>query len=194
MGPITLERARWLGRHILPHEPALRTWLMRRTVQDIDADDIVQESYALLAELSTVDHISNPRAYLFRTAQSLILQQIRRANVVSIQAIEDLEHFEARSDAPSPEEEVSDRRELQRLADALATLPSRCGEAFRLRRIEGMTQREVASNMKLSESTVEKHIGKALRILSEIYGRGGKKGVHASQDIHHDDIKKNAAD
>jgi RNA polymerase sigma-70 factor (ECF subfamily) len=194
MGPISPERAVWLGRQILPHEPALRAWLSRKTVRNIEIDDIVQESYAILASLGSVAHISNPRAYLFRTAYSLILQQIRRANVVSIQAIEDLENFEAKWDAPSPEEEVSDRRELQRLVDILATLPARCGEAFRLLRIEGLSQREVASHMAVSENTVEKHIGKALRILSVEFGRGGKEGRRASQGLYQHSIEQREAD
>ena len=193
MTSIDPKRSIWLGRYILPHEPSLRAWLLQRRVQGIEVDDVVQESYAILASLETVAHIANPRAYLFRTAHSLILQQIRRANVVSIQAIEDLEHFEALSDAPSPEDEVSDRRELQRLADILAVLPARCGEAFRLRRVDGLSQREVAARMGVSENTVEKHIGKALRVLGMLYGRGGKHVVRASLGQPNDNEEQNEA-
>ncbi len=48
--------------HILPHEAALRGWLSRRRAPAaFDVDDIVQESYALLAERERVDDILNPR-------------------------------------------------------------------------------------------------------------------------------------
>ncbi|WP_430446745.1 RNA polymerase sigma factor [Sphingorhabdus contaminans] len=194
MKPVTRERAIWLGQHILPHEAALRAWLSRKTVQSLDVDDIVQECYAILASLESVAHVSNPRAYLFRTAYSLILQHVRRSNVVSIQAIEDLQHFEARWDAPSPEDEVSSRRELQRLVDFLETLPARCREAFQLRRIEGMSQREIAQHMGLSENTVEKHIGKALRALAQAYGNGGKRAHRASDDFEFPDAGQDEAE
>jgi RNA polymerase sigma factor (sigma-70 family) len=193
MTPLPNERALWLGQHILPHEAALRGWLSRKTVHSLDVDDIVQECYAILGSLASVEHIGNPRAYLFRTAYSLILQNVRRSNVVPIQAIEDLQNFEATSDAPSPEDEVSSRRELQRLIDFLETLPARCREAFQLRRIDGLSQREVAQQMGLSENTVEKHIGKALRALAQAYGNGGKLARRASDNVDFPDAGQDEA-
>ncbi len=173
-------RAEWLARAVLPHEPVLRAWLARQGWPGIDTDDLVQESYAILAGLAAVDHIDNPRAYLFRTAHSLALQQIRRARIVSIQTVADLEALEVASDTPLQDGIVSDRQELQRLADAIAALPARCGEVFRRRKVDGLSQREVAQAMGLSESTVEKHMGKAVRLLMDRLGRGGNAGSDAS--------------
>src|SRR3546814_3901690 len=53
------ERTRWFFRSILPHEPALRAWLGRCMVPGIDPDDIIQESYAILAGLDRVDSIQH---------------------------------------------------------------------------------------------------------------------------------------
>src|SRR3546814_3209048 len=64
------ERTRWFFRSILPHEPALRAWLGRCMVPGIDPDDIIQESYAILAGLDRVDSIQHTRAYLFQIARS----------------------------------------------------------------------------------------------------------------------------
>ena len=175
------DRVGWLARNVLPHEPALRAWLVRRCPADLEIDDVVQESYAILTTMERIDHIDHPRAYFFRTAQNLILQQVRRSRIVAINAVADLEAIELAADEPSPETQVADRQELQRLADALAALPSRCGEAFRLRKVEGLSQREVAERMKLSENTVEKHIGKALKLLMDQLGRGGTAGRRASR-------------
>lgn len=173
-------RADWLARYILPHEPLLRAWLGRQSWPGIDTDDLVQESYAVLASLAQVDHIDNPRAYLFRTAHSLALQQVRRARIVSIQAVADLEGLEVAAEAPLQDRVLSDRQELQRLADAIAALPARCGEVFRLRKVDGLSQRAVAQALGLSESTVEKHMGKAVRQLMDSLGRGGNRVSGAS--------------
>jgi RNA polymerase sigma-70 factor (ECF subfamily) len=64
----TDERALWLARNILPHEPALRAWLSRRQVAGLDVDDIVQDSYARLSTAGSVDKIHSPRSYMFCTA------------------------------------------------------------------------------------------------------------------------------
>ncbi len=173
-------RAVWLARFVLPHEPALRAWLQRRRHLPIETDDIVQESYAILAGLASVDHIQNPRAYLFTTANSLVLRELRRARVVSIRAVDDLDALGAISDTPSPEAEAASRQELAQLAQAMNKLPKQCREAFKLRKIEGYSQREIAEQMGVAESTVEKHVAKAIRLLMDAFGRGGKPSLRAS--------------
>lgn len=185
MTDLPLGRAEWLARQILPHEPVLRAWLGRQAWPGIDTDDLVQESYAVLAGLAQVDHIDNPRAYLFRTAHSLALQHIRRQRIVSIQAVADLEQLEVAAEAPLQDRVLSDRQELQRLADAIAALPARCGEVFRLRKVDGLSQRDVAQALGLSESTVEKHMGKAVRLLMGLLGHGGNPAPGASGQRDH---------
>jgi DNA-directed RNA polymerase specialized sigma24 family protein len=64
--PITDERAQWLAAHIIPHEAALRAWLKGKTSLGSDVDDIVQETYAILAAKRTIDAINNPKTYTFR--------------------------------------------------------------------------------------------------------------------------------
>ncbi|MGR4866588.1 sigma-70 family RNA polymerase sigma factor [Caulobacter sp. LARHSG274] len=173
------ERALWLSRHILPHEHALRCWLLKRRQLLVDVDDLIQESYAKLAALKSVGHIDNPKSYFFQTAQSLILQQARRAKVVSILAIENLEAA-GLTDELSPERHAAGREELRLLNQVLAEFPRLRREAFRLRKVEGLSQKDIAARLELSEKAVEKHIAKAASLLMNFYGRGGKRGSGAS--------------
>ncbi len=69
---VTDERAIWLGRHVLPHEAALRHWLRGRRLGGLDADDVVQETYARLIAAESVAHIRNARTYMFQTAGSVV--------------------------------------------------------------------------------------------------------------------------
>lgn len=190
-------RWRWLATHILPHEPALRAWLRRKKDLPIEADDLVQEAYAVLASLESVDHIRNAKAYLFQTAHSIALQQLRHDRVVSIVAIADVEELQLSIDAPGPEQQAVSRQELRRVVEAIEALPPQCGEAFRLRKVEGLSQREVASQMGLAESTVEKHMGRAIRTLMDLFGRGGRFAPHASStymDLHIDEYEQRKGD
>lgn len=159
------ERAIWLAEHVLPHEAGLRAWLARRRVVGLEVDDIVQEAYAALAELDCVSHIRNPRTYLYSVAQSIILRHLRHERVVSIESMADIDRLGIYSKEPSPEESLSRFQELRNMALIIAALPDRCREAFTLRRVHGLAQREVALQMRVSEGTVEKHIGKALTLL-----------------------------
>lgn len=178
--------------NVLPHEPALRAWLRRREVDGLETDDIVQETYAVLASLSSVDHIDSPRAYAFQTAQSLILRHLRRARVVRIDALGDIEALNPVADDPSPERQAVAREELRRVNELIAALPTKCREAFTLRKITGLSQREVATRMGISESTVEKHIGRALRTLMDAMKDGGMRAPGASGLEDHEGARTNA--
>lgn len=178
-----LERARWIARWILPVESALRTWLRHRVRggTGIEIDDIVQESYAVLSELATVDHIRSPRNYLFQIAHSIVLAHHRRSKIVRIDYLAELERLEVMDDAVSPEIETFDRHELRRLGEMLLELPSRQREAFSLRKLEELSQREAAERMRISESTLEKHVAKALYYLTQRLGRSGRGDAQASR-------------
>jgi len=176
------DRTKWLARHILPHEPALRAWLRRRAVAGLETDDVIQETYAILAALAAVDHIESPRAYAFQTAQSVILRHLRRAQIVRIDAMDDVDLQHAVADEPSPERQVSDRQDLRRVAELTASLPGKCREAFLLRKVDGLSQRDIAQRMGISESTVEKHIARGLRVLMNAFRDGGIYGVEASEE------------
>lgn len=183
------DRSVWLARHVLPHEPALRAWLRRRRVDGLETDDIVQETYAVLAALGSVEHIESPRAYAFQTAQSVILRHLRRARVVRIDALGDLEMLNTPLEEPTPEHQAAARQELRRVSALIEALPSKCREAFTLRKLEGLSQREVAGRMGISESTVEKHIGRALRSLMDAMKNGGNATLGASEAQDQSDLR-----
>ncbi|WP_324749807.1 RNA polymerase sigma factor [Sphingomonas sp. LY54] len=181
MRVIDRERTLWFLRNILPHEPALRNWLARRQSAGLDVDDIIQEAYAILADLESVEGIRHPRAYLFQVARSVITKHVRRARIVSIQAIGDLAQLQLADDSPSPEQVAIARNEWERLVHAIGAMPAKTQQAFILRRVEGLSQREIAARMTISENTVEKHISRGLRFLIDWFGHGGKARVEASK-------------
>lgn len=181
-GGLSEERARWLSRYVLPHEAALRAWLSsRRLPHGIDVDDVIQETYARLIQLASVEGVRNVKAYTFQAAWSVVMNQMRRKKVVTIQAFADLDELGLEAEAPSPEQEVLDRDELFRLGEAIAALPGKVGEVFRLRRIHGLSQKSVAARIGMPESTVEKNMKRGLLLLLDQFNRGGYPVVEASK-------------
>lgn len=181
MRAIDRERTRWFLRNILPHEQALRSWLARRQPLGLEIDDIIQEAYAILVDLESVDDIRFPRAYLFQVVRSVITKHVRRARVVSIRTMDDLTELDRADDRPSPECIAIDRDQLRRLAEAIGAMPERTQQAFVLRRVDGLAQREIAAHMAISENTVEKHISRGLRFLVDWFGHGGNALAEASR-------------
>jgi RNA polymerase sigma factor (sigma-70 family) len=175
----------WVGREVIVHEAALRAWL-RRSMSADDVEDIVQESYCRIAGLSDVSHIRSGRAYLFTTARMLVLERVRRSRVVSIDTAIAIDTIDVVDNGPSPERVVAGRQELRRVKRLIDGLPERCRNVFRLRKIEGLSQREVAAAMNLSEHIVENDVARGLRLILQVIAEGdlagkaslGKTGNH----------------
>jgi len=181
MTRVSDERAIWLGRQVLPHEPALRAWLKRRNLGGLEIDDVIQETYTRLFQAESIAHIHDARNYAFQVAGSVVIDQLRRMKVVPLASVPGLDYLEVGSEEPSPERQVIDRDELTRLAEAIARLPGKIRDVFTLRRVHGLSQREVAARLGLAESTVEKHMAKGFLMMSEWYGHGGNVPPHPSR-------------
>jgi len=181
MTDISDDRAFWLSRHILPHEGSLRAWLSRRVHIGFDIDDVIQEAYSRLVMLETVSQITNPRAYLFQTAHSIILQDLRRSRIVPIGSIHEIGALELEASEPLPDQLVDERMELEQVAAAIEALPHRCREVFMLRKVQGLSQRDVATRLGLSESTVEKHVANGIGKLLDFFAHSGKWSARASR-------------
>jgi RNA polymerase sigma factor (sigma-70 family) len=192
MGMVSDERALWLGRHVLPHEPALRAWLSHRRLGGLDIDDIIQETYTRLVAADSVAHVHDPKNYTFQVAGSVVIDHLRRMKVVSISSVPDLDYLEVVSDDPSPERQVIDRDELHRLAQMIARLPGKVRDVFTLRRVYGLSQREVADKLGLAESTVEKHMSRGFLIMLEQFSRGGNETSHPSSSGNNGSFRLNA--
>ena len=160
-------RAKWLADHILPQEAGLRHWLRRCLPAGMEVDDVVQETYALLAQLPDVSRIRTPRAYLYTTARSVVLQQVRRERIVSFETVAELDRLEVADAGDGPERQAVAGEELRRIAALIRAMPDKCRQAFVLRKIRGLSQREISQRMGISENTVEKHIAKGLRLLMD---------------------------
>jgi RNA polymerase sigma-70 factor (ECF subfamily) len=83
---------------------------------------------------------------------------------------------------PSPERTVNSQDELRELESTLQELPALCRTAFLLRRVEGLSQKEVADKLGISVKTVEKYMAKSVRFLIQAYGRGGEGTAQVSKD------------
>jgi RNA polymerase sigma factor (sigma-70 family) len=168
----------WLGRQVLPHEGDLRAWLRQSFAAAGDVDDIIQETYCRLAALTQVDHIEHPRAYFFQAARSVALEQIRRARVVRIETVSEMDTLNLILDDPSAERVVSGRRELQRVRGLIADLPERCRRIFEMRKIDGVSQREIARRLGVTEHVVENEAVRGLRaILAAMTEQDAPTGV-----------------
>jgi len=106
----------------------------------------------------------------------VILQHVRRASIVSIDMVAEIDSADHAGDERSPDRCAAASEELRRVGRLIAGLPDKCRQAFVLRKVHGLSQRQIAASMGISESTVEKHIGKGVRLLAAAMARAHDDG------------------
>lgn len=135
------------------------------------AEDIIQDLYVRLSATAVETQISDPAAFLFRMAHNIHLNQLRALRNARSRdtAWQDLSSHrigaDTADDTPSAEDQAHGRQMMEKLSNALSELPEKTQSIFRLARLDGLTQTEVAARLGLSLSSVEKHLGTALRHL-----------------------------
>ena len=162
---------RWFHAEVLPHEPMLRAWLRAKFPSVTDPDDLVQETFSRVLQARGTVPIASTKAFLFTTARNLALDQVRRQKIIGIDALtETAAHF-VFEDVPGVSEIVGRRQELELLTQAIQSLPARCRQIITLRRIYGLSQKEVAAQLGIAEHTVEAQGTIGLRKLTEYFER-----------------------
>ncbi|MGE5721815.1 MAG: RNA polymerase sigma factor [Sphingomonadales bacterium] len=156
----------------LAHHRELLRFLTARTGDPHEAEDVMQE---LWLKVTAGQHgpVANGRAYLYRMAQNLVLdrvrergRRVRRESAWHGVAFEtDTSGADAADRRSDIEDQLVEREEVARLASAIAALPEGARRAFRLHKIDGLSHGEVAAQLGISKSGVEKHIALAMKHL-----------------------------
>lgn len=168
---------RWVGTEVMPHERGVRLWLTRSGVPEGDVDDLIQEAYCRMSALDSVDHIARPDSYFFQIARNLLIEQVRRSRIIRFETAAALENL-SDDDHASPERITAGRRELERVQGLISGLPERCRRIFELRKIHGLSQKEIAARLGVTESVVENDGAKGLRLIL----KGLRQAEHSRQD------------
>lgn len=138
------------------------------------AEDLLQELWLRAASAET-GPIAEPLSYLYRVANNLMLDRHRAAARAQRRDHDWYETADGAtpgvSDEPSAERMLIAREKLRRVESALAALGDRAATVFRRYRIEGVSQREIAADLGISLSAVEKDLQKAYRAMIDLRRR-----------------------
>jgi RNA polymerase sigma factor (sigma-70 family) len=152
----------WFKTVILPQEAALRGRLRRILLSTHELDDMVAEVMTRAYATENWENVTTGRAYLFTIARNLVIDTARRNKVVSFETIADLELLGGENNI---EAQLHAREALRQVETIVESLPPQCRRVFILRRIHEKSMLEIAEEMSLSVSTVEKHLAKAIAIV-----------------------------
>lgn len=138
------------------------TRVLRGYLLPQDVDDVMQEAFLRFFRASGREVIRFPKAFLAKTATNLALNHIKNAHYARTCNIEDNSRVEVSLTSDDLEAEACRDERFALFCRAVAQLPPQCRQVFLLKKVYGLSQREIARKLDISESTVEKHVAKGL--------------------------------
>ncbi len=176
------DKARFLKLLVEQHGPALERFLTRKLDNQADAAEVAQEAYLRIYRLEHPEQLDNSRAFLFQVASNLAIDQLRRRSLhfrflrAETRELGIPEGSELGAEVASPEKILSAREKLARIYRVVDGLPGKTRQAFILHRTTGLSYSDIAREMGVSVSSVEKYILEALKQcrneLAEYYREG----------------------
>ena len=151
------------------YRPALVSYFARRIHSTVEAEDLTQEVLMRLAG-ADLKSIENPEAYLFSIASNLLRDRARRERVRSNIRQEIAQSPELGVEMLDPHRVAEGQDMLDTMYLALAELPEKTRRIFVLYRIENVSRKTIADQFGLCESSIDKHVSRAMGYLIDRLG------------------------
>lgn len=154
----------------------LLNYFLRRVRQRAHAEDLVQEALLRVIRASECEVIEHPESYVFKVAANLLKDSrrhaVRHPTVTGAVADEGAggEVEESLIDERSPERVLDAEISLAQVLQALGELSELTRNVFILFRLEHMKQKDIAALYGIAQSTVEKHVMRAVLHLTKRCG------------------------
>jgi RNA polymerase sigma-70 factor (family 1) len=144
----------------------LRTGLMgfasRYFSRHQEIEDVVQDAFVKVIEAQQQRTVHSPQSYLYRTTRNLALNELDKISYKLTDTIGDLMPDSVFVQTPTMEEQFESRQRLELFCRAVQQLPAKCRQVYILRRIYGLSHKEIAERMDIGLKTVETHLTKAI--------------------------------
>ena len=144
------------------HQTFLKKFLARYFVDGRDIEDVAQEAYLRAYAAEQKKDIEQPKAFLFRIAKNVALTDLTRKSRQITEYIEEASESLVLDTVPAAETDAEAEETLGLYCEAVARLPQKARQAYLLRKVHGLSHREIARRMSLSVSSVEKYLAKSV--------------------------------
>jgi len=136
----------------------LKRFLARFFANRNDIEDVAQEAYLRAFVAEQQKDIEQPKAYLFRIAKNVALTKLTKKSEKITDYIEECSASVVIEYGAAADSEVEAEESLGLYCEAVAALPEKCRQVFLLRKVHGLSHKEIAQRMSLSVSSVEKYL------------------------------------
>ena len=137
---------------------------VRGIVNAADIDDIVQETFVKTYQAELKQEIKFERTYMLKPAKNLALNHVAKSSEQLNMSLEEVEPSIPELNSSSLEKQFESKERFINFCRAIDTLSPEVKRVFLLKKVYSLSQKDIAERLQLSESTVEKHVAKGLRL------------------------------
>jgi RNA polymerase sigma factor (sigma-70 family) len=166
----------WFMREILSLEAKLMRYLQHNWRNASDHPDLRQEVYVRVLEAAQSHIPDNAENFLFVCARNMLVDRIRREQVVPMEMFADFDVLGLATDEPQPDRLLMEREDVRRLEAAMVKLPPRTREAIALAFFEGLTGKEIAKRMGVAHRVASRFVARGTVVLADILGGTSDEG------------------
>lgn len=148
----------WFANEVYVHDPQLKSYLRGSFPAVQDVDDVMQESYLRVWRARMLQPIGSAKSFLFTVARNVALKILRKNSNAPFVPTAEFAELVVDDVIPAGAEAACAQERINLLADAVMTLPARCREIVILHKLQGLSQKEVATQLGLSERTIERQV------------------------------------
>ncbi|EPM43914.1 RNA polymerase sigma-70 family protein [Pseudomonas syringae pv. theae ICMP 3923] len=151
----------------------LRT-LQRMVGNPSTAEDLLHETWLRVSRALTEHPVDHLEPFVFQTARNLALDHLRARRIHARTLVEDVSPGQLESvvaQLGKPEDAAHAKRLLESLSASLSTLSPRQQKIFTLSRLNGCSYLEIAEQLHVSASTVQKELKLIMAICIGVVSR-----------------------
>ncbi|HDR52421.1 MAG TPA: RNA polymerase sigma-70 factor [Mariniphaga anaerophila] len=140
------------------------SFLQQKEIAEEIVSDVFVKTWENRKELPEIENL---KAYLFVSVKNACITHIRKSRKEKLVSLDGMEYYKVPK-VESAESQYISNETLSQIHKAIDTLPPKCKMAFSLAKMNGLSYREIAEIMEVSEKTVNNHLVLAVKKLSEI--------------------------
>jgi RNA polymerase sigma-70 factor (ECF subfamily) len=144
------------------YKSSLKCFISGYVVNSQDVDDVCQETFLRTYKSSLENEVKTPKSFMFKVAKNLIFSDFRRASTQLNEYVEDIDLVDSQLELNDLESNTLAQEKLGVMCEAIAGLPNKCRQVVVMRKVYGMTTKDIAKRMDISASTVSNYITKGM--------------------------------
>ena len=141
---------------------SLKYFISSYVINPQDVDDVCQETFLRTYKVSLEKDIQSPKSFMFRVAKNLIFSNFRKVSTQLNEYVEDIDIVDSTIEIEELESNVLAQEKLGVMCKAIAALPNKCRQVVIMRKVYGLSTKDIAVRMNLSTSTVSNYITRGM--------------------------------